>query len=153
MRDIKIREWTTVEPRQKDIYAAELETGRVYPIIAWRDAGHLYLRTIMGGEIPEKITRYYGPLTTDELLAGIPQPPPRLPKAHPDRYLASVADMGDVLVAIPAAKPDEEDGIPRWLIHEIGTDWWSTAERSELDFLPDRFAQQDTDGVWREVEV
>jgi hypothetical protein len=146
------REWTVEEPREHDVYAAELESGKIYPIIASPDAGHLYVRTIMGGEIHEKIVRYYGPLTSDELLAGIPKPPPRLPKAHPDRYLAPIAKAKyeDIDGLVLVSSIDRDGDVPIATLDGGPNDFWTA---SYLSVYPNRYAQQGTDGVWREVEL
>jgi hypothetical protein len=113
--------------------------------------------SIFEGEKTSKITRHCGPLTTEELLAGIPKPPPRLPNAHPDRYLAKlVIDPAGAKYALVAECLDLGNPEIRWFVAELDQAGGNPDGRTFFTHsLTDtnRFAQQDKDGVWREVSV
>jgi hypothetical protein len=146
------REWTKGSPKAIGPYAIEFADGSVDLASAYGDAGHIYVSSLVrSSNMSGEITRHYGPLTTEELLSGIPKPPPRLPKAHPDRYTAQIAHrigLGDVVITHPA--PDHGEVECQLLDNPSVRDSMSL---SILHIFPNRFAQQDTDGVWREVSV
>jgi hypothetical protein len=149
MRDLKIREWTKSSPKSKGLFAVERENGKLDLVSMAVDSGHLYVVYVTPERTQGPITRHYGPLTTEELLSGIPKPPPRLPKAHPDRYLGQIVigphHRGEaILIGRPKA------GFVNLLFDDGSA---SVFEVSNSDEYTNRYAQQDKDGVWREVEV
>ena len=95
------------------------------------------------------IVRHYGPITADDLLNGIPKPPPRPPKAHPERYLAQFArDAGhkDIIVI----------GTDRKFHTQLLFCGGSAGGFSEDQYMliPNRYAQQDPiTGIWHEVDA
>jgi hypothetical protein len=146
------REWTKGSPKAIGPYAIEFAEGDVTLAKASESvAGRIFVCSIFEGEKTSKITRHCGPLTTDELLSGIPKPPPRLPKAHPDRYPAKIAHrigLGDVVITHPV--PDNGCAAFQRLGHP---DVNGSTDLDTLHIYPNRYAQQGTDGIWREVEV
>jgi hypothetical protein len=142
----KTREWINGHPTQVGVYGVEDENGQLDLAVVAVDYGAI--RNIFGFSYLCKIVRYY-PLTTGELLARIPKPPPRLPKAHPDRYLAKVAHrigLGDVVITSPLFVEVECQLLDDPSVRD-------SMSLSVLHIHPNRYAQQGTDGIWREVEA